>query len=125
MATTYPTLDEVLALHHELLVRFGGQSGVRDLGLLDSALARPLSGQYSTIFAEAAAILQSLALNHPFIDGNKRVAVATAAVMLRLNSHSPRFDPDEAEQFIVQRVIVEKVSVDRIAEWLVNNTKNS
>ena len=76
----YPTVEEVLALHSLLLARYGGEPGVRDLGLLDAALHRPRSGYYDSVSEQAAALLQSLANNHAFIDGNKRVAFATMAI---------------------------------------------
>jgi death-on-curing protein len=77
--TLFPTLEETLELHRILLDRFGGTRGVRDLGLLQSALARPQTGYYDTLWQQAAALLQSLGRNHPFVDGNKRVAFALAA----------------------------------------------
>ena len=71
------TVAQVLLIHDQMVKRFGGSSGVRDLGLIESAVARPKSsfdGQYlySTIFDKAGALLQSLLKNHPFVDGNKR-----------------------------------------------------
>jgi len=68
-----------------LIQRFGGASGVRDPGALEAALFRPQTGYYGDIIAEAAAIMESLAINHPFIDGNKRIAFAATDTFLRLN----------------------------------------
>jgi len=79
----YPTLEEAVHLHGRLLERFGGRPGVRDLGLLESALARPRSGYYRSLSEQAAALLQSLVLNHCFVDGNKRMAFALAMTFLR------------------------------------------
>jgi death on curing protein len=81
----FPTLDEVLLLHTRLIERFGGAAGVRDLGLLESALYRPQTGYYADVVGMAAALLESLWRNHPFIDGNKRVAVFTARLFLAIN----------------------------------------
>lgn len=87
------TLDQVLYIHREQIRRLGGSEGVRDMGLLQSALAMPqagFSGQYlhGDLFEMAAAYLFHLALNHPFVDGNKRVAAMAADVFLELNGYS-------------------------------------
>lgn len=116
--TLYPTLKEVLELHVQLIERFGGSPGVRDMGLLESALVRPQTGYYKTLSLEAAALLQSLAQNHPFIDGNKRVAFACTAIFLRMNGFRLKVDPDNGETFIIQEVILQKASIESIADWL-------
>ena len=72
--TLYPTIDEVIAVHAQLIARFGGCLGIRDRGALESALARPQTGYYDDIIQEAAALWESLSQNHPFVDSNKRVA---------------------------------------------------
>jgi len=81
----YLTVAEVLGMHAVLMRRYGGATGVRDLGALEAALFRPQTGYYDDIVAEAAALMESLAINHPFIDGNKRIAFAAADVFLRIN----------------------------------------
>jgi len=83
----YLTTIEVLVMHSLLIRQFGGSDGVRDIGLLEAALFRPQTGYYSDIIEEAAALLESLAVNHPFIDGNKRVAFAVTDVFLRINGY--------------------------------------
>ncbi len=83
----YLTTSEVLVMHSLLIRQFGGSDGVRDVGLLEAALFRPQTGYYSDIIAEAAALLESLAVNHPFVDGNKRVAFAVTDVFLRINGY--------------------------------------
>ena len=83
----YLTLTEVLVIHEELIDLYGGAHGVRDMGAVESALFRPQTGYYEDVIAEAAALLESLAINHPFIDGNKRIAFAVADVFLRLNGY--------------------------------------
>lgn len=117
-ATLYPTLPEVLELHRRLIERFGGKEGVRDLGLLESALARPQSGYYSSLSQQAAALLQSLCQNHSFIDGNKRVAFATTAIFLRMNGYRLKVDPDNGESFLIERVIKGKAELNEISAWL-------
>jgi len=116
--TVYPTLEEALHLHAQLLARFGGRGGVRDLGLLESALARPKSGYYESLSEQAAALMQSLARNHAFIDGNKRMAFALCAVFLRVNGYVLQVHADEAETFLIGRVITSHAELDEIAGWL-------
>jgi len=82
---TYLTLEEALAIHERLVEHFGGAPGVRDIGLLESALYRPRAGYYADLLAMAAALFESLLMNHPFVDGNKRVAFFATDVFLRLN----------------------------------------
>jgi death on curing protein len=87
---TFLTLEEILALHQDQVSRYGGISGVRDLGLLSSALGMPsatFGGEFlhNDIFEMAAAYLFHIAKNHPFLDGNKRTALAAALVFLWLN----------------------------------------
>jgi death-on-curing protein len=94
------TLDEVLALHADQIDRYGGAPGVRDLGLLESAVAAPratFGGRllHATLPEMAAAYLFHLAQNHPFVDGNKRVALAAAIAFLGLNGLWLEADPDE------------------------------
>jgi len=84
------SLAEVLQLHADQIKRYGGSSGTRDLGLLESAVAMPQSGSGDTyfhndLFEMAAAYLFHIIRNHPFVDGNKRVGVAAALVFLKLN----------------------------------------
>lgn len=119
--TLFPTLAETLELHIRLIERFGGKSGVRDLGLLESALMRPQTGYYTSLSLEAAALLQSLSLNHPFIDGNKRVAFATTAIFLRMNGYRLKVVADKGESFLIDQVIKNKISIDLIADWLEKN----
>jgi death on curing protein len=118
MTTVFPTVEEVLFLHRRLLMRFGGQEGIRDMGLLESALARPRSGYYASLSEQAAALLQSLALNHAFVDGNERVAFATMAVFLRLHGFRLNCGADDAEAFMVDDVIAKHADVRTIATRL-------
>lgn len=116
--TLYPTLNEVLVLHERLIARFGGKAGVRDLGLLESALMRPQTGYYQSLSQQAAALLQSLTQNHAFIDGNKRVAFATAAIFLRMNGYRLKVDADNGEAFLVEQVIKARCELTKITTWL-------
>ncbi len=116
--TVYPTLEEVIKLHGRLIALDGGSLGLRDPGLLASALGRPQTGYYNSLSEQAAALLQSLVSNHSFVDGNKRIAVATALVFLDMNGVHVDFDPIEAEEFIIERVIKRKAELSEITTWL-------
>src|SRR3954465_12107420 len=85
----YLTLEDVLYLHEEQLRLCGGAGGVRDEGLVLSALLRPQTGYYADLVEEAAALWESLAMNHGFIDGNKRVAFASTIIFLEANGLQP------------------------------------
>jgi death-on-curing protein len=83
--TDYLTLQEILHIHALSIEHYGGAQGVRDMGAIEAALFRPRSGYYSDIIEEATALLESLLINHPFVDGNKRVALAVCCVFLEIN----------------------------------------
>lgn len=116
--TLYPTLQEALLLHQALIERFGGTAGVRDMGALESALHRPQSGYYDRLSEQAAALMHSLAMNHAFVDGNKRVAFALTAVFLRMNGYRLVVSADVAETFLIEQVIVGRKDVETIESWL-------
>jgi death-on-curing protein len=114
--------DEILSLHHQQIHLFGGRSGIRDLGLLESALAMPTvtyGGTYlhPTIFEMAAAYLFHLARDHPFVDANKRVALAAALVFLELNGIEV-IAGEEALTALVFGAAVGRVSKAEIAVFL-------
>lgn len=115
-------LDEiVISVHQVLIAEHGGSPGVRDMGLLESALARPrqiFSYQAkATIFDLAAGYGFGLAKNHPFIDGNKRAALATAAIFLEINGYT--LDAPEAEAIVVfEKLAAGDLSATELAEWL-------
>lgn len=123
--TLYPSLQEALALHEALLARFGGTPGVRDLGALESALHRPRSGYYQRLAEQAAALLHSLAMNHAFVDGNKRVAFALTAVFLRINGYRLVVSADAAERFLVEEVIVARAGIAVIEPWLARHMRRA
>jgi len=98
--TVYLTVGEVLAIHNDLIVRYGGSHGVRDPGLLEAAVFRPQSGYYPALLAQAAALWESLAQNHPFVDGNKRVGFAVTYTFLSVNGFDIAPDAEEIFAFI-------------------------
>jgi death on curing protein len=86
--TEFVTTADALFFHKQLIERYGGAQGIRDVGALESALHRPQTGYYQTLIHEAAALCESLVQNHPFVDGNKRVAFAVVDVFLRINGYT-------------------------------------
>lgn len=116
--TSYPTVEEVIAVHAQLIAKFGGSLGIRDRGALESALARPQSGYYTDLIQEAAAIWESLSQNHPFVDGNKRVAVTTMAAFLRVNGYRLEFDDMEAFSFLVGLYEMGTLRFKELDAWL-------
>ena len=116
--TSYATVDEVVAVHVQLIARFGGSLGIRDRGALESALARPRSGYYNDIIQKAAALWESLSQNHPFVDGNKRVAVTVTAAFLRVNGYRLEFDDIEACSFLVGLYETGTLRFKELEVWL-------
>ena len=117
MAHDYLTVADVLGMHTVLMQRYGGAPGVRDPGALEAALFRPQTGYYDDIVAEAAALLESLAINHPFVDGNKRIGHAAIEVFLALNGHQLDATVDDAERVILG-VAAGTIGRDEFAEWV-------
>ena len=116
--TVYLTVNEVLAIHTNQITNYGGASGLRDRGQLESALFRPQSGYYADIIAEAAALWESLSQNHPFVDGNKRTAFMSMFVFLYINGMSLESNNDEAEAFILNLYETGTFTFDKIETWL-------
>ena len=109
-AVKFLTLEEALEIHETLIQEFGGPSGVRDLGLLESALFRPRTGYYRDLIEMSAALFESLLMNHPFVDGNKRVAFFAVDIFLRINGYRVVVDPDTAHKTII-KVIEQRIDV--------------
>ena len=118
------TLDEVLAIHERLLEAFGGPKGARDLGLLESALYRPRSGYYEDLPSMAAALFESLLMNHRFLDGSKRVAFFATDVFLRINGYHLEVKPDTAHAHLIG--LLERNAADKKAleKWLRRHLKS-
>jgi death on curing protein len=115
------SLDEVLAIHERMLRDFGGSPGVRDMGLLESALHRPATGYYETLPAMASALMESLLMNHAFVDGNKRVAVAATDVFLRLNGLRLVVDSIAAHAHLVGLLESGDCDRERLETWIVES----
>jgi death-on-curing protein len=118
----YLTLDDVLALHRELINRWGGTHGIRDPGLLEAALYRPQTGYYASLIDEAAALWESLSQNHAFIDGNKRVAFAATFTFLRINGLVITAGDADTEVFVVDLYERREVRFESLRAWLLANT---
>ncbi len=123
--TDYLTLPEVLAMHEDQIDRYGGSQGVRDHGLLESALYRPQTGYYADLIEEAAALWESLAQNHPFIDGNKRTAFAATYTFLAISGAQLTADAGDAYAFVSELYESGKFSFDKLVPWLRSNVKLS
>ncbi len=120
----YPSIEEVLAAHERLIALFGGSSGLRDRAALEAALARPQAGYYKDVVEQAAALLESLAQNHPFIDGNKRTAIAVTGAFLRVNGYRLEFDDLETYGFLIQLYETNRFRFDLLEPWLRAHAKS-
>lgn len=123
----YLSVPKVLYIHDRMVKLFGGSQGVRDLGLLESAVYRPQSSfdgkdLYVGIFNQGAALLQSLLKNHPFIDGNKRTALSSAGIFLKINGYNLINAHGEEVRFAI-RVDNEHLSLPEIAKWLKKHSR--
>lgn len=117
----YLTPAQVLFIHARLIAETGGASGLRDVGLLESAVARPQAtfdgdDLYPDLYSKAAALMDSLIRNHPFVDGNKRVGITAAGIFLARNGLRLTAANEEVEQFTL-RVAQGIVPVEQIAAW--------
>jgi death-on-curing protein len=119
--TAFLSRDEALAIHSTLLERFGGPAGVRDYGLLESALYRPQTGHYADLAEMSAALFESLIMNHPFVDGNKRVAFFATDVFLRLNGYKLQVNAYEAHRFLIGLLENNRCDFDNLLPWIREN----
>ncbi|NJN53308.1 MAG: type II toxin-antitoxin system death-on-curing family toxin [Anaerolineae bacterium] len=124
--TEYLTAQQLLFIHARLITTTGGEYGVRDIGLLESAVARPQAtfggvDLYPDLFSKAAALMESLAQNHPFVDGNKRVAITAVSLFLRRNGRRLETTNAELERFALW-VVNEHPVLTQLAEWFQENS---
>ena len=123
----YLTVEEVITLHDLIVYETGGSHGVRDVGLLYSAVSRPqasFAGQdlYKSLFNKAAALFHSIIFNHAFIDGNKRTAISSAGLFLEMNGYKLKLDKKESYEFIV-KAESKKYTIEKISKWFKKNSK--
>lgn len=117
-----PSIDQVIEMHSILIRRTGGSDGIRDLGLIESALARASAGygefeRYPSVEAKAAAIAHGLGSNHGFIDGNKRVGVAMMLLILRKNDIHLSYTQQELIRLGLD-IATDRVNPDDIIAWI-------
>jgi death-on-curing protein len=124
----FPTVEEIIKIHEGVLLKIGGSSGLRDAHALAMCAKRPHAAfggkdMYPTLFLKAAAAMETIARNHPFVDGNKRTAFMTALYIIENNKYKTTFDQNDIKESTV-RSVVEKTSIEEIAKWLEQNSKS-
>jgi death-on-curing protein len=122
-ARTYLTLADILYIHDEQLHLYGGAVGTRDEGLVLSALLRPQTGYYADVIEEAAALWESLAMNHGFVDDNKRTAFAATVVFLALNGVELTGSEDQMITFIYEHLEGSTFRKPVLEDWLNRHTQ--
>lgn len=105
-------------MQHRLIELFGGLHGVRDAGAIEAAVFRPQTGYYESVEEEAAALMESLGMNHGFLDGKKRIAFTAADVFLRRNGFYLKVGAEEGYQFIEGSIAHQDVRFARILDWI-------
>lgn len=118
---TYLTPEQVLFIHYRLIEETGGSHGIRDIALLQSAVARPMAtfdnkDLYPDLFSKSAALMHSVIKNHPFVDGNKRTAITVASIFLLRNGYNLKTSNKELERFTL-KVTNEHIELQEIAGW--------
>ena len=120
----YPTVAETIETHRLLIEEFGGLGGIRDMGLLESAVLRAQNGHYSNLIEEASGLMESLANNHAFIDGNKRVSFVMTDAMLRANGYFLDVEPFEAHKLITEAMERNNFRFPIIRDWIASMVKS-
>jgi death on curing protein len=121
VTAVYLSPEQVDALHEAQIDRFGGAAGMRDRGALKAAVARPamtFGGEdlYPDVAAKAGALMHSLVMNHPYVDGNKRAGAHAATLFLVLNEYRPDFSSDDIEE-ITLAVARGEIDAESLAIW--------
>ena len=117
------SLDEAIAIHARLIEKFGGTPGLRDMGLLESALFRPQTGYYTDLAQMSAALFESLISNHAFVDGNKRAAYFMSDIFLRLNGWKLSVNSNAGYTFIVGSLEDGLCDFDHLLPWIQEHLK--
>ena len=123
MNSKFLTIEEVIAIHDDQIDQFGGSMGLRDMGASQSAIMRPQMGYYDGLIEETAALMKSLAMNHPFVDGNKRVSFFATAAFLRLNGWFIDCDSRETYEFLMRLFETNSFRFDQLSSWLEKTVK--
>jgi death on curing protein len=119
----YLTVAEVYRMQHRLIELFGGMHGVRDAAVIEAAVFRPQGGYYDSIEEEASALMESLGMNHGFIDGNKRIAFTAADVFLRRNGFYLETTAEEGHSFVEGSLARQEFRFAKILEWIRGHLK--
>ena len=127
--TSYLSITQVLAIHDQMIKRFGGSAGIKEITLIESAIGRPQAtfdgiDLYENLFDKAAALLQSLLKNHPFVDGNKRTALTSAGIFLQINGYRLINYHAEEVAFAI-RVDNEQLTLQEISKWLKGHSRET
>ncbi|MGF1584310.1 MAG: type II toxin-antitoxin system death-on-curing family toxin [Bacteroidales bacterium] len=122
------TVSEVILIHDILIDKFGGTHGIRDSGLIESAISRPFQTfdkreLYPSIIQKAAALIESLVTNHPFIDGNKRIGYVIMRLYLLDKGYDIIANQDDKYDFVM-KIAAGKVDFERICNWIENHIQN-
>lgn len=118
MTTLYPSTAMTTEIHESLLAEFGGGEGLINESGLKSALMRPQNGYYSDIFEEAAALMESLAINHAFVDGNKRISFFITDVFLRLNGYYLECPGYETYEYFMSLFESGSYTITKLTAWI-------
>ena len=123
MTIAFLTIDEVIAVHSAAIDEFGGSHGLLNRAALESAVMRPQIGYYDALNEYAAALMESLALNHPFVDGNKRVAFFATNLFLEMNGQTIDCDGEEAYRHFMSLFDAGAFRYNELLAWLDAHTR--
>ena len=120
----YLTKDEIVVIRKNLIDEFGGLHGIRDDNSLESAVMRPQSGYYKDIYEEASALMESLASNHPFVDGNKRISFFATDVFLRMNGYYIDCETEGTYKFFIENLEKNTFRFNNSLNWIIDNSRS-
>ena len=118
----FPTFEQILAIHHDQIERYGGSHGIREIALLESAIFRPQSSfmgddLYTDLFDKVAALMHSLLMNHPFLDGNKRTSMVSGGAFLFLNGYTLKCTQEELVETALN-IESKEYGLTELSSWL-------
>lgn len=123
MNHAYPSVKDAIDIHDALIDKLGGASGIISEAALDAAINRPQSGYYGSIIEEAAALMESIANNHPFVDGNKRTSFAVCDTFLKMNGYYIHCDNVEAYETLINMFETDSFNFSKLCAWLEEKVK--
>ena len=125
MSRLFLTFDQCVAIHRRGIELWGGEPGLLSRAALESALYRPQIGYYDDLLDEAAALMESLAMNHAFVDGNKRIAFFGTDAFLRMNGSFIEVDNEEAHAFFMRLFETNTFNSAELRSWLERHVKQT